>query len=125
METICMAGFSIRLVNCSIKCVEKARRNMDEFIPGPYIVVHRGPDKRKPLEIRAWKTNPNAAQGPLICKMSDVLGRSVAIANADLLSRSWSMLALLEKALPIIEAEADQRDDVPGAPFSHRMGYWT
>lgn len=45
-------------------------------------------------------------------------------ANARLIARSPSMLALLEKALPIIEVEAERRDAAPGAPFSDREGYW-
>ncbi len=45
-------------------------------------------------------------------------------AISRLIARAPSMLALLEKALPIIEAEADMRDAVPGAPFSEREGYW-
>lgn len=46
----------------------------------------------------------------------------ISDANACLIRQSPKMLALLEKALPIIRAEADRRD---AAPVKVAHGYWT
>lgn len=62
----------------------------------------------------------------LIANIANIIGKPVyRRAISRLIARSPSMANLLEKALPIIEAEADMRDSIPGAPFSEREGYWT
>ena len=71
---------------------------------GPWDVVQRGPDQRKPIEVRGAKS-PNALgviTGPLVCKMSDVLGRASAIANAHLIAAAPEMLDKLEEVEKVI-----------------------
>lgn len=85
---------------------------MAEFSPGPY-------------EAHFWDILDNQTLEPSGKQrmtieyrvFSDIsVGRALAElcfenkANAYLLARSWSMLALLEKALPMIQCEASNRE---------------
>lgn len=69
--------------------------------PGPWLVV-RPPsgDRRKPVEVRAWNTNPNAIQGRLICKISQPdANRLEAFDNAALIAVAPELLAVCQDVL--------------------------
>jgi hypothetical protein len=72
-----------------------------KWTPGPWEVVQRGHDQRKPVEVRGPKI-PNILNviiGPLVCKLSDVFGRSNAIANAHLIAAAPELLEELERMI--------------------------
>jgi hypothetical protein len=58
--------------------------------------------------------------------VAEIIGRhSYRRAISHLIVRSPTMAKLLEKALPIIRAEAEMREAISGAPFSDGEGYFT
>jgi hypothetical protein len=86
---------------------------MANHTPGPWH-IRLNPDTDESLRAFADENyqisgQPNAA--PWIAETFGGLREGVAEANAHLIARAPSMLALLERALPIIEREADARCD--------------
>jgi hypothetical protein len=94
---------------------------MANFFKGPWL-REDFPDHSLIIIRKHHEPHENCA-GDLI--LATITGKpAYRHAISRLIARAPSMANVLEKALPIIEAEADMRDAIPGAPFSVREGYW-
>ena len=100
----------------------ETRKNLENFYTGEWL-FRDYPCHSEVIQRNHHEPHENCTGHLLIVRIEE--GKSVyRRAIARLIARSPSMLQLLEKALPIIEAEANMRDAIPGAPFSEREGYW-
>ena len=92
---------------------------MANHTPGPHKLSPDGKYIDSPrgwiVEIVSWPTSPAAVKR----------GSEEYKANGYLFSRAWSMLALLEKRLEMIEEEAERRDQAFIGDIPSAQPYWT
>jgi hypothetical protein len=103
---------------------------VDSKFPKPHIVYVLIDDgrKRNVCAVSVYGRNENNKPTKMRKELGEMraapsIGNDECMANARLIARAPSMLALLEKALPIIEAEAEMRECGPHCDSSTTEEY--
>lgn len=100
---------------------------MAKHTPGPWSISQKktDPDDAYADEHYQISGAPFGHAAPWIAQTYGGLLTGMAEANANLIAAAPSMLALLEKALPIIEAKANLRGDCDGGYSAATENYYS